>query len=950
MADIDSVVTPQGLREALRALLERKHLSQGQVVARVNDAGGNLANSTLSQFLSGKTGVSRWHTLEQILEACEVTGPELKAWERAYLRVNQDAAGEPLTAQLDLFRLGVHRAITIGDPHQDSTPTSYVPRPHDTTLAEVVEAATAGCSRLVVLVGGSSTGKTRALWEALAPLRAQGGWRLWHPTAPNRRTALLTGLARVRPCTVVWLNESQEYLGGDNRDGDEDIAVALGELLLDRARGPVLIMGTLWKEYYTALRRPHGSQVRTLLDDPELTTVLEVAESFADADPAALDAATHADPRFAQARERAEHGRITQYLAGGPELVHRYRHELSTAAQALVQIAMDARRMGHTNAIPHGLLADATHAYAPAHWNTIAAEPDWLEQALAEAARPCKGAAGPLTRIIAPPRRSRRTGRPAGTTASNGPVYQLADYLDQHGRRERAEIIPPIAFWSAAAAHTQPDQQAILADAARGRGLYRDAAQLWKNATPHDAGGAHDAGVQLLRHMRTLFPHDPQPIAWVVAHASLAHPMMVASLLKELKKAGADEQVQTLLARDPAAHTRLDHPEGVGELLKELKSVGADEQVQTLLARDPAAHTRLDRLFDVIRMITLLREVGAHEQVQALLARDPAGHVSLDNPFGVAELLRVLREVGAHEQVQAFLARDPAGHVSLDSPFGGAADLLLALREVGADEQVQALADRAAAHVSLDEPFGVVADLLLALSEVGADEQVRTLLARDPATNVPLDHPTELIRLLRVLREVEADEQVQALADRAAAHAFLDYPFDVAELLRVLREVGAHEQVQALLARDPAGHVLVDHPLDGVADLLLVLREVGAHEQVQALADRAAADVPLDYPSGVAGLLRALDEVGADEQVRTLLARDPAGHVLVEQPFVGRLLRALSGIGADEQVQALAKRLAAAGRFPAVQHLPPYRDEFGFGLEPGQEFTGADPWTWHDLE
>jgi hypothetical protein len=43
---------------------------------------------------------------------------------------------------------------------------TYVPRPHDTRLAEVVQAAAGGVSRVVMLVGGSSTGKTRAAWEA----------------------------------------------------------------------------------------------------------------------------------------------------------------------------------------------------------------------------------------------------------------------------------------------------------------------------------------------------------------------------------------------------------------------------------------------------------------------------------------------------------------------------------------------------------------------------------------------------------------------------------------------------------------------------------------------------------------------------------------------------------------------------------------------------------------
>ena len=46
----------------------------------------------------------------------------------------------------------------------------------------MVKAAAEGSSGIAVLVGGSSTGKTRACWEALQLLRDQKpGWRLWHP-------------------------------------------------------------------------------------------------------------------------------------------------------------------------------------------------------------------------------------------------------------------------------------------------------------------------------------------------------------------------------------------------------------------------------------------------------------------------------------------------------------------------------------------------------------------------------------------------------------------------------------------------------------------------------------------------------------------------------------------------------------------------------------------------
>ena len=83
----------------------------------------------------------------------------------------------------DPFVLEVHRPVEPDVP-QPGLPVLpvYVPREHDAALAEVVTAAAAGTSGIAVLVGGSSTGKTRACWQALELLRGlEPGWRLWHP-------------------------------------------------------------------------------------------------------------------------------------------------------------------------------------------------------------------------------------------------------------------------------------------------------------------------------------------------------------------------------------------------------------------------------------------------------------------------------------------------------------------------------------------------------------------------------------------------------------------------------------------------------------------------------------------------------------------------------------------------------------------------------------------------
>jgi hypothetical protein len=123
-------------------------------------------------------------------------------------------AGWPLEEVTDPFVLEVHRPVQPEDapPGLPALPP-YVPREHDQVLGQVVRAAAEGRSGITVLVGGSSTGKTRACWEALALLRDQDPpWRLWHPIDPSRPDAALRELTGIGPRTVVWLNEAQFYL------------------------------------------------------------------------------------------------------------------------------------------------------------------------------------------------------------------------------------------------------------------------------------------------------------------------------------------------------------------------------------------------------------------------------------------------------------------------------------------------------------------------------------------------------------------------------------------------------------------------------------------------------------------------------------------------------------------------------------------------------------------
>ncbi|MEV5795663.1 hypothetical protein, partial [Streptomyces sp. NPDC052192] len=742
--------------------------------------------------------------------------------------------------------LGIHPAWDTGGAHDrfGLLPT-YISRDHDARLKAVVDAARDGRSGIAVLVGGSSTGKSHALWEAVRTL--PDDWRLWHPLTPTAPDAALAQLPDIAPKTVVWLNETQHYLAPDPLG--EQVAAGLRKLLNDPSRGPVLVLGTLWPDHWDTLTRITPDQhpgARALLSAHKI----DVPDAFTPAHLAALDTSDDADPRLSQAIERAEEGKVTQYLAGVPYLMDRYGAARG-ATRALIDAAMDARRLGAGLDIPLDWLANAAPGYLT-DTEYHALDPNWLPQALAYVTAPCNGIPGILTPVNTSRPRNQRT-RSGPDPSPQGSQYLLADYLDQHGRRHRTEI-SPVDFWTAAVAHARPTDMAALGDAAWARGLYRDATQLHKHATTH---GNPRAAATLIHHLHTLHPTDPRPAQWAAAHAALDDPDAVARLLTALRATGADEQITLLLARDPAANAALDDPVAVAELLQELRKAGAHEQL-TVLAERAAAHTALDDPYVVARLLEALRGAGAGEQY-SVLAERAAAHTALDDPYVVARLLQELPTAGAHEQYSV-LAERAAATAALHNP-DAVADLLQVLREAGAHEQYSVLAERAAATAALDD-LVAVAWLLMKLRGAGAHEQF-SVLAERAAAHAALDAPDAVARLLQELRE--AGEQVTVLlAERAAAHAALDAPAAVAWLLQELREAGAGEQF-SVLAERAAAHAALDD-LIAVGGLLQELRKAGAGEQFSVLAERAAAHAALDDLIAVGGLLQELRKAGAGEQ------------------------------------------------------------------------------------
>ncbi|MGW3643880.1 hypothetical protein [Streptomyces sp. NPDC005131] len=364
--------------------------------------------------------------------------------------------------------LEVHRAIQLGDP----TPMpQYVKRDHDKHLRMLVGEAAAGSSGLTMLVGTSSTGKTRACWEAIQ--RLPKGWRLWHPIDPERPQAAIGDLPTVGPRTVVWLNDAHHYLL--DADHGEAIASGLRTLLNDPSRAPVLVLGTMWPgpDHYGRITATHPGtadryhQARVLLAG----RVMAVPGSFNEDQVEAMR--TSSDRRLVEAAQHAADGMITQYLAAAPDLLSHYQ-TAEPGPRALLEAAMDARRLGCPLSLPRSFLKKASEGYlTPTEWELLPDPDNWVDQALATLKQPLKGTPGPLHAK----RRERGASDHQGTQAEQ--AYVLADFLDQHGHKTRRASRVPGLFWQAALDHWEVAASRSLAGSADARGLIKFACELW---------------------------------------------------------------------------------------------------------------------------------------------------------------------------------------------------------------------------------------------------------------------------------------------------------------------------------------------------------------------------------------------------------------------------------------------------------------------------------------
>jgi hypothetical protein len=570
------------------------------------------------------------------------------------LRVHPAIARRALTAPVARADPTAHRRWRVYRGRQgrdrvnraDSDLPMFVEREISPALREWMGTA-AGSGGFLLLVGASSVGKTRLLYEAAREVL--GSFAVLAPDLGDGD--LVNKLADATfplPPLIIWLDELQRFLTGPYlTPGSTAILPGAVSRLLS-SPSPIVILATLWPEYGEHLRDtvaeertgrpiPRYQASVDILDERRVHEVALSTFTITERRAAARLAAD--DSRFAEALADRDYN-VTEVLAGARELVRRY--ERATADQkAVLHAAVDARRLGIQAPLAGELLCDAARGYL------TGARPDdeWFGPVLEELTSASRATA-PLIPI-----------HDAAHRVVVG--YTVADYLLQRLTAARRTVDPPAVTRAALVTHPhRRDDMSRLADSMQRHRWYADAEQvLHRLATTDDPDGPSRLARFLVEQDRDIEAIDMLR-ACVDAgrpHAAWTHAILLA-------RHGRVSELQTR-ARDGdrAAAYRL-----VGVLTGE----GRIEEAVSVLRRqadtgDGCAANRLTRF---------LFEQGRTDQAVEYLHRQIGNGVTsaLDQLFGylvgqdrLDEAITLLRDradtgdhYARHQLIEALVSND----------------------------------------------------------------------------------------------------------------------------------------------------------------------------------------------------------------------------------------------------------------------------------------------------
>lgn len=650
-------------------------------------------------------------------------------------------------------QLGVHAAIQVTEAIDELPP--YIRRDVDAELRAILASnAERGC--FVLLVGRSSVGKTRTLYEAIQA--EVPDWWLFHPSGAGDVRMFARS---VTPRTVVWLDEFQRYLW----DADTLTADTVRGLL----RSGALVVGTLWPDEYHELTGPRVqgddhryTRKRELLD---LAYVIGIADEFTAAECDRARELGTVDSRIRLALNTPDAG-LTQVLAAGPALVRCWDLAPTPYGQAVISAGIDARRLGVEMPITSELLAEVAAGYLTSAQRATAPG-DWLEQALEYAIRPLHGAASAL--------------RPVGDGTIGRIVgYVAADYLLQHCIRKLRHRKVPSGTW-----HTLVDRVQDFGDlerlyhSARARCLFDVAALAERRLIDagrcsvieflalrmYQRGGNDEATSMLRKHINT---HDGCPAIG-----------MLLFCLRQ-RQEGLDEALTLLRARAGAGDqsaARYLAPELVHLGLREelwARFEDGDKHASFHLAVLLAKEGATDEAIIILRGATAVGETPVNRLLAELLVRTGRFEELRERASGgdegaVERSAKLLAEQGNVEEAIATLR----GSVLCSSSRllaklladSNRIEELQVLAEMGIESAAEVLADRLIKQGQLEElriraaSDGIVARYLAcALIKEGATEEAMAIIRAEITAGSHILHASVLNALNGSGREKELNE------------------------------------------------------------------------------------------------------------------------------------------------------------------------------------------------
>lgn len=292
--------------------------------------------------------------------------------------------------------LGVHPVETqSADPQGAATDglTPYIPREIDDELRDAVHR-----QGLIVVVGESTAGKSRAAFEAI---RSQTpGYLLAVPSGRESLAAVTNRLSESR-LSILWLDDLERFLGPGG------LTPALVSSLTKRTGQRNVIMATMrtseW-ERFTPRAEPSVDDEgraawRASRDVLRAAYIITLRRKWSPTELASAAAFAGSDSRIAFALTRARTFGVAETLAAGPELLRDWRNAWAPGSHprgaALVAAAVDCRRAGVDDPVSPDLLLDMHHHYLLAAGGpTLRPEP--VEEAWAWALRPVHGASSLL--------------------------------------------------------------------------------------------------------------------------------------------------------------------------------------------------------------------------------------------------------------------------------------------------------------------------------------------------------------------------------------------------------------------------------------------------------------------------------------------------------------------------------------------------------------------------